>query len=92
MTGAEPKNEVAIIAIGERPTIFTNYTFSTAELKKGIDRIWAAQGSGAYLLDGIIETCQGFKKREAARPVIVAIVTEGPSSSASAITTTCSAR
>ena len=78
LTGADPKNEVAIIAIGERPTVFTNYTFSPLELKKGIDRIWAAQGSGAYLLDGIIETCQGFKKRGAQRPVIVAILSEGP--------------
>ena len=78
LTGAEPKNEVALIAIGERPTVFTNYTFSTTELKKGIDRIWSAQGSGAYLLDGLIETCQGFKKRSAQRPVIVAILSEGP--------------
>ena len=78
LTGAEPKNEVALIAIGERPTVFTNYTFSQLELKKGIDRIWSMHGSGAYLLDGIIEVCQGFKKRGAQRPVIVAILSEGP--------------
>jgi len=77
LTTGEVKNEVAIIAIGERPTVFTNYTFNQAELKKGIDRIWSMQGSGAYLLDGIIETCQGFKKRGAQRPVIVAILSEG---------------
>jgi hypothetical protein len=78
LTTGEVKNEVAIIAIGERPTVFTNYTYSQAELKKGVDRIWSTQGSGAYLLDGIIETCQGFKKRAAQRPVIVAILSEGP--------------
>jgi von Willebrand factor type A domain len=78
LTSAEVKNEVAIIAIGERPQVFTNYTFNQAELKKGIDRIWSVQGSGAYLLDGIIEVCQGFKKRGAQRPVIVAILSEGP--------------
>jgi hypothetical protein len=78
LTSGGVKNEVAIIAIGERPTVFTNYTSNQAELKKGIDRIWSTQGSGAYLLDGIIETCQGFKKREAQRPVIVAILSEGP--------------
>jgi hypothetical protein len=78
LTTGDVKNEVAIIAIGERPTVLTNYTFNQAELKKGIDRIWSIQGSGAYLLDGIIETCQGFKKREARRPVIVAILSEGP--------------
>ena len=78
LTSGAVKNEVAIIAFGERPTIFANYTFNQAELKKGIDRIWSIQGSGAYFLDAIVETCQGFKKREAKRPVIVAIVTEGP--------------
>jgi von Willebrand factor type A domain len=78
LTTGEVKNEVAIIAIGERPTVFTNYTFSQVELKKGVDRIWSMRGSGAYLLDGIIEVCQGFKKREAQRPVIVAVLSEGP--------------
>lgn len=78
LTTGEVKNEVAIITIGERPTVLTNYTFSQTELKKGIDRIWSIQGSGAYLLDGIIEVCQGFKKRGAQRPVIVAILSEGP--------------
>ena len=78
LTTGEVKNEVAIIAIGERPTVFTNYTFDQKALQKGIDRIWSTQGSGAYLLDGIIEIGQGFKKRKAARPVIVAILSEGP--------------
>ena len=78
LTGGEGKNQVAIIAIGERPTVFTNYTSSQVELKKGVDRLWSIQGSGAYLLDGILETCDGFKKRKADRPVIVAILSEGP--------------
>jgi hypothetical protein len=71
------KNEVAIIAFGERPQIFTDYTSNVAQLTKGINRIWSQQNSGAYLLDAIVETSQGFKKREAKRPVIVAIVAEG---------------
>jgi VWFA-related protein len=71
------KSEVALIAFGERPTVFTDYTTNPAELKKGIDRIWSMQGSGPYLVDAIWETIQGFKKREATRPVIVAIAAEG---------------
>ena len=35
------------------------------------------EGSGAYFLDAILETVQGFKRRESARPVIVAVVVEG---------------
>src|SRR5213592_3770342 len=35
------KNEVALIAFGERPTIFTDYTTSFAALQKGINRVWS---------------------------------------------------
>jgi hypothetical protein len=77
LTGGEVKNEVAIIAIGERPTVFTDYTSNRAMLQKGIDRIWSIQGSGTYLLDGLVETAQGFKKRESSRPVVVSITSEG---------------
>ncbi|HEY1911404.1 MAG TPA: hypothetical protein VGG73_10815, partial [Vicinamibacterales bacterium] len=72
------RNEVAIIGIADRPTILTEYTTNIVNLKKGIDRLWSQRGSGAYLLDGIYETAKGFKKRDAQRPVIVAITAEGP--------------
>jgi len=77
LTGGAVKNDVAIIAIGERPTVFTDYTSNRAMLQKGIDRIWSVQGTGTYLLDGLVETAQGFKKRESTRPVIVSITSEG---------------
>ena len=72
------KNQVAIIAVGERPTVITDYTSSIATLQRGISRLWALQDTGAYLLDGILEVTEGFAKREAKRPVIVAITQEGP--------------
>ena len=71
------KSQVAIIAFGERPTVFTEYSSNPKELQKGINRIWSTQGSGAYFLDAVFETSQAFKKREAMRPVIVALVVEG---------------
>ena len=71
------KNQVSIIATGERPTILTNYTSSVAELQRGINRLWALPDTGAYLLDSILEACEGFAKREARRPVIIAITQEG---------------
>jgi len=72
------KNEVAIIGVGERPTIFSEYSTEPKQIQKGIDRVWSMNQSGMYLLDGIIEVAQGLKKREAMRPVIVAIATSGP--------------
>ncbi len=70
-------NEIAIVGVGERPTILSEYSTNPRDVQKGIDRIWSVQGSGMYLLDGLIEVSNGLKKREAARPVVVVIATEG---------------
>jgi hypothetical protein len=72
------RNEVGLVALADRPTILTQSTMDAAEVKKGIDRLFAQNGAGNYLLEGIIEVSNGFRKRGAARPVIVAITTEGP--------------
>jgi len=72
------KHELSIVALAERPTILTETTSDRQKLLKGIGRIFDQSNSANYLLDGVIEVCQGFKKREATRPVIVAITTEGP--------------
>jgi hypothetical protein len=75
---AGPKNEIALVALAERPTILTPYTADPAQLQKGVQRIFSMSGSGTYLLDAIIEVSQGIIKRHSLRPVILAISTEGP--------------
>jgi hypothetical protein len=71
------RNEIAIIGIGERPTILSDYSAIPAQIEKGVDRIWSQQSSGMYLLDAIVEVSQGMKKRGAVRPVMIAIATSG---------------
>jgi VWFA-related protein len=73
----EGKAQIALATLGERPTSVVDYTTSAVELKKGITRIFARQGSGAYLLDAIVDVSRGLQKRESARPVIVALTVEG---------------
>ena len=72
------KNEVAVFGVGERPTVLAEYSTDPQQLQKGIDRVWSLNQSGMYLLDALIEVSQGLKKREAGRPVMIAIVTSGP--------------
>jgi hypothetical protein len=72
------RNEVGLISLADRPTIVTTPTFDAAELKKGAERIFAQEGAGTYLLDAIVEVCNGFRTRGAARPVIIVVTTEGP--------------
>jgi hypothetical protein len=73
------KAEIALASIGDRPTSLVDYTTSVETLKKGILRIFARPGSGAYLLDGIVDVSKGLQKREAKRPMIIALTLEhGP--------------
>jgi VWFA-related protein len=71
-------NHVAIIGFGERPTTFTDYTDDVAALEKGVDRLFPVSGSGSYLLQAVVETCDRLVSRNAERGVIVAITAGGP--------------
>jgi hypothetical protein len=72
-----PANEVSIVEYGERPSIVTDSTTSASALEQGIGRIFPRKGSGAYVLDALVETSRGIQKRESPRPVIVVVDTEG---------------
>ena len=78
MTGGPMKNEIAVITAAERATIMVDYSSDQARILKGAGPLFTQPGSGAYMLDAILESARGFKKREAARPVVVAIATNGP--------------
>jgi VWFA-related protein len=78
MTSGVVRNEMVVVAVAERPTVLVDYTADQPKLLAGAGRIFTQSNSGAYLLDGLLEISQGFKKREASRPVIVAISTNGP--------------
>jgi hypothetical protein len=72
------KNEISIVGVAERPTILANVSSDRAAVLKGVYRIFEQRGSGSYLLDALIEVSKGFSKREALRPVVVIVTTEGP--------------
>lgn len=71
------KAAIGIVTVGERPTSVAERTTDVAALKKGVSRIFARPGSGAYLLEGIMDVSRGLQKRDIARPVIVALTVEG---------------
>jgi hypothetical protein len=75
-TGA--KNEISITALAERPTVLSSPSTDRDQIMKGVYRIFEQRQSGSYLLDALIEVSKGFAKREARRPVIVVITSEGP--------------
>ncbi len=75
---ANGRNEISIVTMGDRPTLAVDATTDADKLKKnGADRLFAQPGAGTYLLESIMETTKGFRKKESPRPVIVALMTEG---------------
>lgn len=67
---------MALIGVAERPTILVDYTTDKAKLLAGVDRLFAVPGSGATLLDAIVETSRGLEKREEDRAAMVVVTTE----------------
>jgi hypothetical protein len=58
--------------------VITNYTLDLAQLEKGVGRLFARRGSGAYSLDALVDASKDLQRREGSRHVIVLISTEGP--------------
>ena len=70
------KARIALSTVGERPTPLVEYTESAVELEKGITRLFARSGAGAYLLEALVELSRGLERREEPRKAIVAITVE----------------
>jgi hypothetical protein len=74
-----PDTEIALYSFGERPALETDFSTSPTNFNRRVDRLFGASGSGAYLIDAIIDASAALRKRKATRPVIVAYVDEnGP--------------
>jgi VWFA-related protein len=72
-----PGNRIAVITLAERPTIRVEYTDDAVRLNKAVTSLFSTPQSGMTLLDGIIETVNGLRRRETPRAVLVPVVTDG---------------
>jgi VWFA-related protein len=70
-------HQIALIALADRPTIFVDYTSNRMRLEEGIGRLFSMSSAGMTLLDALVETSAGLRRREATRAVIVPIITPG---------------
>jgi VWFA-related protein len=71
-----PDSTISIATFGDRPTPVRDFTSSVPVLTKDTGRLFPVSGSGAYLLDAIIDATKALKKVESPRKVIVAFVDE----------------
>jgi hypothetical protein len=76
MFDKQPGVSIATMSFGERPTIEADFSTTNPGFQSGVHRIFARTGSGSYFLEAITEAVKNLKKHQAARPVIVAFVSE----------------
>lgn len=67
---------MAIIGLADRPTILRDYTTDQKQLQAGVQRVFAMPGSGATLLDAVVEVSKGLARRETDRAAMVIVTTE----------------
>ncbi len=78
MGEGENQNPIAVMTFGDRPTVQQDYTLVVDQVLNGVQRIFPQPGSGAVILQAIVEASKGLATRDFERAVIVAITTEGP--------------
>jgi hypothetical protein len=70
-------NELALLTFGGTPRILVESTARLDRLRDGVGRVFPTSNEAAYLLDALVETARGFERREASRPVIIAVTGDG---------------
>lgn len=72
------KHEIALIGLGERPTVLLDYTRDAGRLEKSVGTVFSRSGSGSYILDGIVEASNGMRRRDTTRRHIIVYAARGP--------------
>jgi Ca-activated chloride channel family protein len=72
------RNTIAVSTFGERPSVVSDYTLDVPALQRAVDRVFAASGTGSYLLEAVGDTCRSLAKRDFERASILAITAGGP--------------
>ena len=67
---------IALMSVADRPTILVDYTTDPAKLHDAVGRVFAVPGSGATLLDTIVDVSKGLGRRDADRAAVVLVTTE----------------
>jgi len=70
-------HQIALIGLADRPTVLVDYSSSADRLESGVQRLFAQDGSGTLLLDGLVDVTRGLQRRESDRRAIIVITTEG---------------
>lgn len=72
-----PAHELSLVTYASRPTLVVSVSKDRGQLEDAVGRLFSVPDAGAYLLDALEETANGFIKRGSRRPVIVVVDVRG---------------
>ena len=73
---ASPDSTMSLATFGDRPTPVEKFTNAAPILKRAAQKTFHVTGSGAYLLDAILDAAKSLRKDPGPRQMIVAFVDE----------------
>ena len=76
VTRLRGKAQISLVTTGGRNTRLTDFTTSTATLIAAVNKIYARNTNGAYLMDGLFDVARSLATVEVPRPVIVSVAVE----------------
>ena len=76
IAAASPQSQISLMEFGQAAVTITNFTSKTADLEKGINRLFPKSDAPSVLLEAIVEAGKNLGKKESLRRVIVALNVE----------------
>lgn len=73
---ASPDSVMSLATFGDRPTPVQGFTNAAPILTRSAQKIFPVTGSGAYLVDAVLDAAKELRKDPASRQLIVAFVDE----------------
>jgi VWFA-related protein len=68
-----PHAQLSLVALGDRPTVYADYTNSQEQLARAIGRVFPISSAGAYTLDAVGDVLKGIEKRKPERSAVVVL-------------------
>jgi hypothetical protein len=73
---ASPQSQISLMEFGQAAVTITNFTSKTADLEKGINRLFPKDDAPSVLLEAIVEAGRNLGKKESPRRAIVVLNVE----------------
>ena len=70
-------NQISVVTFGGARNVLVRPTTSLDRLTAGVSKLFSRPDTATYLVNALNDTARGFEEREALRPIVVVVTTNG---------------